>query len=73
MDPDRQPSRDDRRRRRLPRPPGGHERRLGPRAADAEVTLELRAHGDGREIVVRRAEEPAADGGPRVHIDAVVR
>ena len=63
----------DRRRHRALRPPGGHERRLGPPAADATVTLAVRAHADGREIVVRRAEAAAADGGPRVRIDAVVR
>lgn len=73
MDPDRPHPPDDRRRRRAPRPPGGHERRLDARPADGAVTLELRAHGDGREIVVRRAEEPAPDGAARVHIDAVVR
>jgi hypothetical protein len=73
MDPDRPSPPDDRRRRRAPHPPGGHERRLDRPASDATVTLALRAHADGREIVVRRAEETAADGAPRVHIDAVVR
>lgn len=61
------------RRRRALRAPGGHERRLGPPAADATVTLAVRAHADGREIVVRRAEEATSDGVARVRIDAVVR
>jgi hypothetical protein len=73
MSPDRPDPSADRRRRQAPRPPGGHERRLDARPADAAVTLELRAHGDGREIVVRRAQERTTDGPPRVHIDAVVR
>ncbi len=64
--------RHDRRRRTLGAP-GGHERRLARPAADATVTLAVRAHADGREIVVRRAEETTADGVPRVRIDAVVR
>ena len=72
MNPDRSDPAEDRR-RRAERPPAGHERRLGPPAADAAVTLEVRAHADGREIVVRRAEETAADGAARVRIDAVVR
>lgn len=72
MDPDRSSSPADRRRRQATRPPGGHERRLDLPIADAAETLTLRAHADGRRIVVRRAEDPV-DGAARVHIDAVVR
>ena len=61
------------RRRHARRAPGGHERRLDRPASDATVSLAVRAHADGRRIVVRRAEEPTADGAPRVRIDAVVR
>ncbi len=42
--------------------------------ADVAVTLSVHAHADGREIVVRRTcRADAADGLPRVRIDAVVR
>lgn len=70
--PDAATAAGDRRRRSLG-PPAGHERRLPPGPADAAVTLEVRAHADGREIVVRRAEERTTRGVPQVRIDAVVR
>ena len=46
---------------------------MPPDPSDAAVTLEVRAHADGREIVVRRAEERTPCAAPRVRIDAVVR
>ena len=70
--PDAATAAGDRRRRSLG-PPGRHERRLPRDPADAAMTLEVRAHADGREIVVRRAEERTTRGTARVRIDAVVR